>query len=616
MSKRTRIRCEMVEFHRFGSERTVLLSPDHAYIRATGYDQPVARVQPALDHEQFLRLLNQLRYPGDEVEGAERKAREDLAKQAAEFLPFPKDSDEGLVQIDLVTNAAELWAFPFEACYAAQEAWLSNADRGVVLTRRIRGGFSDQSPSWPAKPRVLFAHAPVDDDLEKSLVEQHVDALQRALAPWASGGKTQSDLLAIREVLSVRDLATARAEFKPSYVHILAHGAPTKRDPGLPEKTVWGLRLGYRGEPGVLPADVAEVLEPLDGVPLVVTIAACDSANQSQILFANYSVVQELHRRGIPVVIGSQLPLTKPGSVELTREFYAHLLKGADVRLALHSGRVALHQCKDAGHDWMSLVGYVRLPPEGYAQHLMEFGLRAELAMLDAAQKRADRLSLEKGSPADFEAVAILVRDRLASLEKRRRELDPAQRQLVDECNGLLSSAYKRLAELLFTRSQWGGDTRDQDLKASREALGQSLERYRSAYQSSINSHWVGVQQLALEAALSRRFTRAEDWQIVRWVAERERDSVREDGRKDYWSCGTLAEAWLLAPIAGQSRNLDAAREALSLLRERSSGEDFPIESTRRQLKRYVTWWTNPNGFFPGGDDLSKDAEQLVTLLT
>jgi hypothetical protein len=614
MSEHTGIGCRMVEFHRFGRERSIFLSPDHAYIRATGYDELATPVQPELDQEELLRLLNQLRYAGA-AGGAERDARDRLAKQAVDFLPLPKNTDDGLMQIDLVTNAAELWAFPFEACYAAHEAWLSDAERGVVLTRRIRGGFADQTPPWPTRPRVLFAHAPATRDLEKSLVDQHVDALRKALDPWITERKPLEQHLAVREVLSAADLAGGRAEFKPSYIHILAHGAPTERDPRLPDKTVWGIRLGYENVPGVSPADIAKALEPLDGAPLVVTVAACDSANQSQILYASYSVVQELHRHGVPVVIGSQLPLTKAGSVELTREFYGQLLKGADVRLALHAGRVALHRCRDAGHDWLSLVGYVRLPPEGYAQHLKEFGLRAELGMLDAIQTRADRLSAEGGTPDEFTTVEARLRDRLASLEKRGRNLDPAQRQLSDECNGLLASAYKRLAELRFIRSRQGGDARDRDLEASRKALCESLERYRSAFQSSMNSHWLGVQQLALGAALHRRFSRPEDWQIVRWVAERERDSVMKDGRKDFWSCGTLAEIWLLAPIAGQPRDLDAARDAITRLRERSRGEDFPVASTRRQLNRYVTWWTNANGFFPGGEDLAKDAAQLVALL-
>ena len=113
--------------------------------------------------------------------------------------------------------------------------------------------------------------------------------------------------------------------------------------------------------------------------------------------YTNYSLAQELHRLGVPVVVASQLPLTMAGSVVMARVFYRYLLEGDDVRRALHAARVALRDDANAGHDWLSLVGYVRLPPEGYARHLAEFGLRAELGMLDAQQKRADRLSVQGG---------------------------------------------------------------------------------------------------------------------------------------------------------------------------------------------------------------------------
>src|SRR5262249_26694312 len=101
----------------------------------------------------------------------------------------------------------------------------------------------------------------------------------------------------------------------------------------------------------------------------------------------------------------------------------------------------------------LSLVGYVRLPPEGYARHLAEFGLRAELGMLDAQQKRADRLSVKGGDAAEFDEVEAQLRKRIATLIARRKDLDGSSQVLVDESYGLLASANKRLAELLFTRA-------------------------------------------------------------------------------------------------------------------------------------------------------------------
>ncbi len=43
----------------------------------------------------------------------------------------------------------------------------------------------------------------------------------------------------------------------------------------------------------------------------------------------------------------------------------------------------------------------------------------------------------------------------------------------------------------------------------------------------------------------------------------------------------------------------------------------FPIESTRRQLRRYTKWWTQDNGFLGAQEaDLSEDAERLLSVLS
>ena len=157
-------------------------------------------------------------------------------------------------------------------------------------------------------------------------------------------------------------------------------------------------------------------------------------------------------------------------------------------------------------------------------------------------------------------------------------------------------------------------DRRDHDFTASRDALTRSLACYRAAYCDNIQSHWLGVQMLALEATLQGHFENTNDWQIVRRAAELARDA----NEKDFWACGTLAEGHLLGVIAGAPKQLDAAAAALDLLRTRARGdksEQFAIDSTRRQLNRYVMWWTNKNGFFPGITDLSNDAKQLVERL-
>src|SRR5262245_7703365 len=237
------IRCVTIEFLRFGGEEAIL-GKGNRYIRTAGYDETVSEIEAGLSQKDFIRNLARLRYrKGTEPEQA-NEARKFLATHAANFLPDTLlSSGNGLLQIDVVTKAAELWAFPFEAWLAEHPEKLDHPDEGVVITRRIRGDFSADSPPWPDIPKVLFVHAPVASDLEQSLIDQHTAALCTALGPWAAGGDPiKKGLLTVREVWSEEDLKDAVKVQLYSVIHILAHGAEVRGD--VAEDRVWGLRLG------------------------------------------------------------------------------------------------------------------------------------------------------------------------------------------------------------------------------------------------------------------------------------------------------------------------------------------------------------------------------------
>ena len=144
------------------------------------------------------------------------------------------------------------------------------------------------------------------------------------------------------------------------------------------------------------------------------------------------------------------------------------------------------------------------------------------------------------------------------------------------------------------------------------------MTAYRAAFEADLRSHWLGAQQLALDAVLTGAITRPDDWSLVVRAAEVARDRPSETGKQDYWSYGTLAELALIAPHAGRPRDLGKAKAAASLLveRARQDGNDFAIASTRRQIDRYVRWWVNDHGFFPGSKDLADDARELLEVLT
>lgn len=612
-----RIKSRTVEFLRSDTDRSDsddrLISPNIDYLRTQGFDELVDRVHTTLDQRDLLKLLNKLRYPGptgDGSNGADTAAAA-LAADADRFLPRIKKTNSALTQVDVVTKAAELWALPLEACYAEHEDWLARPDAGVVLTRRIRGGFSEDTLPWPEVPRVLFVHAAVETDLSQGLVDQHTAAIHAALGPW-SGGADPGKWFNQVEVLSVRDLEVACKKFRPSYIHLLAHGKAYAPDPELPQHTAWGLRLGYRPEEAVPPEVIARALAPRDGSLLVVTVAGCDSANAASVFFPRVNLAQDLHRLGVPVVVGSQLPLTKAGSVTFTGTFYYHLLRGTDVRYALHAGRVALRQNEHAHHDWLSLVGYVRLPPEGYGEYLLEFGLRAELGMLESLQKRVDGLLAHNASAEEFDAAEARLQERIDSLAERWDILTKKRPDLLDECGGLQASAAKRLAELLFRRAALKpADSQTTDRGRSRAVLAGSLDQYKASYRRNIGSHWVGVQKLALETVLTGEFADPIDWHIVRRAAE----IRREQDRNDYWACGTLAEIHLLSPIANTTSGLARARKEIRELRRLAGEHQLAIDITRRQLQRYVDWWTAGNDYFAGKPDLSAEAQELIMTL-
>jgi hypothetical protein len=600
-----------IEFHRYDSEGDSL-SPKNKYIRTAGWDEVAKELSPTLDYRTFQRSLNILRYHKQATPRDAARAQATLAEEAIRFLDATQPDEGGLLQLDVVTSAPELWAFPFESVFGKFEQWLATGDSGVIITRRIRGSFSEQATTWPVTPRVLFLHAPAAKDLDQSLIDEHIAALKSALAPWSRGKDViASGLLAVNEVRSVKDLSQSREAFKPTYIHILAHGAPVPGDLFLPEDIIWGLRLGEPGQPGEPPVDIAAALVPKDGVPVVVTIAACDSGNQANPIYSERSIAQELHHKGVPVVIGSQLPLTKPGSCTFTRLFYEQLLEGEDARVALHRARVGLKADQDAGHDWLSLVAYVRLPPEGYGAYLDEVGLRIDLSLLDAAQVRADTFNAAPARPlTDFDEIEKHVRARMLSLIRRKQRF-ATRKDLLDECCGLEASALKRLSELLFIRGSKDPYRQTADWEASREALKLSLGAYRMAYEAALQSHWLGVQQLALDAALNGEVTRPGDYAIVERAAELSK------GAEEYWAYGTLTELALLAPKAGRQRDLDAAKQNAAKLVESANkaGKAFPIQSTRRQINRYVWWWTTANGFFSNGQDLCEDARELHAVL-
>jgi hypothetical protein len=106
-------------------------------------------------------------------------------------------------------------------------------------------------------------------------------------------------------------------------------------------------------------------------------------------------------------------------------------------------------------------------------------------------------------------------------------------------------------------------------------------------------NHWVGTQYLSLTAILTGQlFEERKIWTVLNFMAQQD----RKDTKKSVWALATLIELYLLKPlIVPLEKSPDIRNESLvkatkyidELVKTETS---FPIESTIRQLDRYIHW--------------------------
>lgn len=597
----------LVEFARYrGLDRGILAS-DVDYLRTVAsraYELGYWRI----DQYEFLKLLRRLRYEkADETDRED--ALETLCSLTMDFLCKQRlglnlvdgklldelaqyDGDE-LKQIDIVANAAELSLVPFEAVFR----------ENVVITRRVRRDeYTGHVKLWPTVPRVLFAWSSAGGDVPH---EDHRRALIDALMPWLPADLDARETVFVELAnVKLRELKEHCTKEPFTHIHILAHGSPLDEE----EDRRFGLALDHpiEGVDVIDPEALVMSLSPCADKAVVVSLAACDGGNQRDTVNPGKSFAHERHVAGFEVVVASQLPLTKNGSTMLARRFFKEIFDGVDIRAALYAARRELHANQNAtGHDWLSMVSYVRLP-QGYKSHLEEVRLRSQLAALkNLSAKRFD---------GDLVSVQREFAERIEALEGFLHDTRHAQWQ--DECRGLLGSANKRLAEICGTQLS-SAEAREASLEALREARRWYLE----AWQASPAQHWSGAQYVVLHAALEGEVDPVA-WRISSYAAEVAR--VRPE---EYWAQGTLAELAMLGEAVGYATD-DAPEVYLGEMTRRWSDQlrklereakpaplHSPVDATRAQLMRYVEWWQQDRGFFAGLPDVSATARSLVDRL-
>jgi len=614
-------------------------------------------VQVPYEHRDFLSLLESLRYRYSETGGAQRrhvelnKTAEEMANILASVpglvsaLGTASPGEATVTHLELILSASELAMLPFELAKVPRGCGGGEGNRlllqtllPICLTRRVRS-VSGENLVWPLKPKILFIigqhrNMPVP-------ASKHTQALFKAIKAWippydpSTPGDLErktSGVLTILPQATVEQVEATCAENFYTHVHILAHGMEDTKLPGRP----YGLALhdprdeskievvsGERLASALRPLRRYETLEasgePHGVFPAVVTVAACDTGYVSSVIYNNgASLAHTLHQAGIPFVVASQFPLSKPGSVQVAELLYGGMLWGEDPRITLQRVRSKLHALSADTHDWASLVVYAALPED------LEFQLKdaqyvQAKGAIDTAMKYIDQTIDEikrigarasKGSSAteqDMEGAIDQLEITVRRVDEAAMRM-PTTGEYETEGAGMLASTAKRKAEAYWNASLTllTEERRAYFCGQCLSSLDKSLQYYERAYRESMREwmgvirrrrslHWVMGQYLSLRAVLGHVFLR-DHWGAA--MVSTRVDLEEAQGEGVVWPHGTLAELYMIllaydpehvpvGPEEIRKKTLDHIQTLLSL----AGYDSFAVYSTKRQFRRYIDWW-------------------------
>ena len=644
----TRIRTISLEFLRPGPAHNHLLSPLTQYLGLCG-NYGASTVQVPYEHQDFLSLLESLRYVSGREGNAQRR-HVDLNKTADEManilasvpglvsgLGAASAGEKTMIHLDLILSASELAMLPFELSKVPPGCAGGEGNRlllqtllPICLTRRVRS-VSRDNLIWPKKPKILFIIA---QHRNMSVpATEHTRGLIKAMRPWIPESPPHyrkhrtSEMLTILPRATVEQIEAACANNVYTHVHILAHGMEDKKLPGQP----YGLALhdpkdesrievvtGERLACALCPLRQQDASGAGSEPPAVVTIAACDSGNVGSVIYNNgASLAHALHQAGIPFVVASQFPLSKPGSILVAELLYGDMLWGRDPRVTLQQLRSRLYALSGDTHDWASLVTYAALPDDlelqlsdaQYVQARTAIGIATNQFYQTVDQAEQARGETDKdGAGYDRD-----VQDAIDQLESYVRRLEEAANEMpttedyATEGTGMLASAAKQKAEVYWTASLVATDERREGfLRRCLGSLQESLGYYREAGDENMREsttptrrrrslHWVMAQYLSMRSVLGEEFLR-DHWGAAMVSAQLDLEESSGVGRA--WAHGTLAELHLmllayrpehlpLKPEEIQNKTLDHVGQLPSL----AGYDSFEVFSTKRQFRRYVHWW-------------------------
>lgn len=613
-----------LEILRPGPSHNQMLSPLTSYLALCDNRGAVTLTLP-FEHRELLRQREALSYTqaraqreaqlhltadtvGTKVLGAIATLNAALASGQAD--QYGKDT---LIHLRLILSAAELAMMPFELATAPPgfpgeaKPMLLQSIAPITMTREVRGATISRG-SWSRPPRILVVAA-TPPGFAPVPLRGHLLALRRALDPFVptekqGGIRGLITLLPQASVQAIR-VACAREDF--THVHILAHGARSQEggddrfglalldDRGQQVDIVGGNRLA-----SVLRTH--RVSGEGFSCPNFVTLCTCESGDVSSVVFPGASLAHDLHEAGVPWVVASQFPLSMTGSTILTELLYEGLLRGDDPRVVLHRARLCLRAECPATHDWASVVAYAAVPPD-FADQVREARQRQAQRAINVAFAHVDELlSARTRSRCDIacahERVDEILRRLDGQIDLLRRSVPegdgPGQRGRRADLHLRQGSVEKRRAYVLFEQERRAAEGRrppardpDGERRPWATALARARRSYLAAARLELGDHRPLTQLLSAQCILGEE-VKHDHWTVARVAAELALDSNDEKTRAR--AHASLAELHLLQVLWSPEADLALAeRYAVELLRV--AGPDSPlVESTRRQLERYLDW--------------------------
>lgn len=289
----------------------------------------------------------------------------------------------------VLTLPPDLAPLPWELMYDAEgrHGFLARSQTTPLVRRLPEMPLSNELPAeGPLRVLVVAAsptgYTPIDggqetDALTRSLAGARVGTGETLVAAgrdllrnrsWRAGmlrlqdrRRVTVDLLphASRKTLQEKMIAANAAEHPYHVIHFIGHAAADADGS-------WLLLEDDNGRPDIVPADEFAELAASPAVSLVL-LNACQTAAALDLF---NGAAQAFLRRGIPAVIGMQVPILEQTALDFAREFYAFWAAGESIEASLaYARRLMTRGANSAVADWSIPVLYMG-PTEGLSLKL------------------------------------------------------------------------------------------------------------------------------------------------------------------------------------------------------------------------------------------------------